>query len=185
MSRTRKTVYAAMCLALALVLPFLTGQIPQIGKMLSPMHIPVFLCGFLCGWQWGLLVGFVAPILRSLLFGMPAFFPGACAMAFELATYGLLSGLLYGLLPKKKWAVMLSLVLAMLGGRAVWGLARYVFAGLQGSSFPFSAFVAGAFTNAIPGIILHLILVPLLVFALEKRPGETRPAAREGQSEGQ
>ena len=98
---TRSLVYAAVCLALALVLPFLTGQIPQIGQMLSPMHIPVFLCGFLCGWQWGLLVGFVAPILRSLLFGMPAIFPNACAMAFELATYGLLTGLLYDLLPRK------------------------------------------------------------------------------------
>lgn len=165
---TRNLVYSAVCLALALVLPFLTGQIPQIGKMLSPMHIPVFLCGFLCGWQWGLFVGFVAPILRSLLFGMPAFFPGACAMAFELATYGLMSGILYRLLPKKRWAVILTLVLSMLGGRAVWGLARYVFAGLQGSSFPFSAFVAGAFTNAVPGIILHLILVPLIVIAVDK-----------------
>ena len=165
---TRSLVYAAVCLALALVLPFLTGQIPQIGQMLSPMHIPVFLCGFLCGWQWGLLVGFIAPILRSLLFGMPTIFPNACAMAFELATYGLLTGLLYDLLPRKKWAVWLSLVLAMLGGRAVWGLVRSVFAGLQGSRFPFSAFLAGAFTNAIPGIILHLILIPLIVLALQK-----------------
>ena len=181
-NRTRNLVYAAVCLALALVLPFLTGQIPQIGKMLSPMHIPVFLCGFLCGWQWGLFVGLVAPILRSLLFGMPAFFPGACAMSIELATYGLLSGLLYSLLPRKKWAVIVSLVIAMLGGRAVWGLARYVFAGLQGSSFPMSAFVAGAFTNAIPGILLHLILVPVIVYALEKRPGGLRPAEREDQN---
>ena len=41
-------VLAAMFLALALVLPFLTGQIPQIGGMLLPMHLPVFLCGPLC-----------------------------------------------------------------------------------------------------------------------------------------
>ena len=164
---TRRLVYAAACLALAQVLPFLTGQIPQIGQMLSPMHIPVFLCGFLCGWPWGLLVGFAAPLLRSLLFGMPAFFPGACAMAFELATYGFLSGLLYRLLPKRKSSVYAALILSMLAGRAVWGLARYVFAGLQGSNFPFSAFVAGAFTNAIPGIILHIALVPLIIFALE------------------
>ena len=58
--RTWKITYSAVCLALALVLPFLTGQIPQIGKMLSPMHIPVYLCGFLCGWPWGLAVGFIA-----------------------------------------------------------------------------------------------------------------------------
>ena len=165
---TLKLVYSAVCLALALVLPFLTGQIPQIGKMLSPMHIPVFLCGFLCGWQWGLLVGLVAPLLRSLLFGMPAFFPGACAMAFELATYGFLCGLLYRVLPRSKGNVYLVLILSMLGGRVVWGFARYVFAGMQGSRFPFSAFIAGAFTNAIPGIALHLALVPLIVLALQK-----------------
>ena len=36
---TKKLCYAAVCLALAMVLPFLTGQIPQIGQALSPMHL--------------------------------------------------------------------------------------------------------------------------------------------------
>lgn len=165
---TRKLVYSAVCLALAMVLPFLTGQIPQIGQALSPMHIPVFLCGFLCGWPWGMLIGFIAPLLRSLLFGMPAIFPGACAMAFELATYGFLSGLLYRTFPKKTGYIYVTLIIAMLGGRIVWGIARYIFAGLSGSSFPRSAFIAGAFTNAIPGIILHIILIPLIIIALER-----------------
>ena len=57
-------VLAAMFLALALVLPFLTGQIPQIGGMLLPMHLPVFLCGLICGWRYGAVVGFVAPLMR-------------------------------------------------------------------------------------------------------------------------
>ena len=60
----RSLIYAALCLALCLYLPFLTGQIPQIGKALSPMHIPVLLCGFLCGWPYALAVGFIAPFLR-------------------------------------------------------------------------------------------------------------------------
>ena len=42
-SLLRHMVYAAVCLALCMVLPFLTGQIPQIGSALSPMHIPVLL----------------------------------------------------------------------------------------------------------------------------------------------
>ncbi|MBR0352226.1 MAG: ECF transporter S component [Oscillospiraceae bacterium] len=169
MSRnTKKLCYAAVCLALAMVLPFLTGQIPQIGQALSPMHIPVFLCGFLCGWPWGLAVGFIAPLMRSVLFGMPAIFPGACAMAFELATYGAVSGILYKVLPKKILYIYVTLIIGMLCGRIVWGIARYVFAGLQGSSFPMSAFVAGAFTNAIPGIILHIVLIPLIVIALQR-----------------
>jgi thiamine transporter ThiT len=165
---TKKLVYSALCLALCLVLPFLIGQIPQIGQMLSPMHIPVFLCGFLCGWPWGLAVGFIAPLLRSVLFHMPAMYPGAISMAFELATYGAVSGLLYHLLPKKNGYIYVALIVAMLCGRVVWGIARYIMAGLSGSSFPWSAFLAGAFTNAIPGIILHIVLIPVLVMALKR-----------------
>ena len=45
--QVRKLTYAALFLAIAMVLPFLTGQIPEIGSMLSPMHIPVLLCGFI------------------------------------------------------------------------------------------------------------------------------------------
>ena len=167
-TKTLKLTYAAVCLALAMVLPFLTGQIPQIGQALSPMHIPVILCGFLCGWPWGLVVGFIAPLLRSLLFGMPQMMPGAISMAFELATYGALTGLLYKAFPKKVPFIYVTLILAMIGGRMVWGLARYVLAGLSGSDFPFSAFVAGAVTTAIPGIILHIVLIPLLVIALQR-----------------
>ena len=165
---TKKLSYAAVCLALAMVLPFLTGQIPQIGQMLSPMHIPVFLCGFLCGWPWGIVVGFIAPLLRSVLFGMPAFFPGACAMAFELATYGFVSGVLYKRLPDRTSSIYIALIAAMICGRIVWGIARYVFAGLSGSSFPMSAFIAGAVTNAIPGIILHIVLVPIIIIAMKR-----------------
>ncbi len=54
----RQMVLAALFLALCLLLPFLTGQIPEIGSLLLPMHFPVFLCGFVCGRLWGLAVGF-------------------------------------------------------------------------------------------------------------------------------
>ena len=165
---TKKLCYAAACLALAMVLPFLTGHIPTIGQMLSPMHIPVLLCGFLCGWPWGLVVGFTAPLLRSVLFGFPAFFPGACSMAFELAIYGFVSGILYKRLPDKTSSIYIALIAAMVCGRIVWGIARYVFAGLSGSTFPMSAFIAGAVTNAIPGIILHIILIPLIIIAMKR-----------------
>ena len=163
-----KMVYAAIFLALALVLPLLTGQIPEIGSALSPMHIPVLLCGFLCGWPWGMAVGFIAPLLRSVTFGMPPMIPGAVAMAFELAVYGALAGLLYSLLPRKNWAIYVTLIVAMIAGRIVWGLVRLVIAGLTGNAFTMAAFLAGAVTNAVPGIILHIVLIPILVMALER-----------------
>lgn len=163
----RKLTYAALFLALALVLPFLTGQIPQIGSALSPMHIPVLLCGFLVGWPWGLAIGFISPLLRSVIFGMPVMVPGAVAMAFELAVYGLVSGILYRLLPKKKWSIYVTLIVAMLAGRVIWGIARLIIASLSGNSFTWALFLAGAFTNAVPGIILHIVLIPVIVMGLE------------------
>ena len=163
-----KLVYSAFCLALAMVLPFLAMQIPQIGKMLGPMHIAIFLCGFLCGAPYGAAVGFAAPLLRSLWLGQPALFPDAVGMAFELCTYGLLSGLFYRIFPKKAPYTYLSLVLSMIGGRLVWGAVRFIISGFTTSGFSFSMFMAGAFTNAIPGIILPIVLVPVIVIALRK-----------------
>ncbi len=166
-SKVSRMVLAAMFLALALVLPFLTGQIPQIGSALSPMHIPVLLGGFFCGPWYALVVGFIAPLLRSVLFGMPPLMPTAVAMSFELATYGLVAGLLYQLLPKKIINIYVSLISAMLAGRVVWGVARVILYGLGQSSFGWAAFMSGAFINAIPGIIVHIILIPILVIALK------------------
>lgn len=101
MKQTRKLVLSAFFMALGIVLPFLTGQIQQIGNKLLPMHIPVLLCGFICGWQYGLAVGLFTPLLRSVMFGMPSLMPTAAAMAVELAVYGLTAGLLYTKLPKR------------------------------------------------------------------------------------
>ncbi len=164
----KRLVYAALCLALCMVLPLLTGQIPQIGRQLSPMHIPVFLCGFLCGWPWGLAVGAIAPLLRSVLFGMPPMYPEAVCMAFELATYGAVTGILYRILPRKPWSVYVALIAAMLAGRVVWGIVRWALLGLAGTQFTMQMFLAGAVLNAIPGIILHIVLIPLIVLALNK-----------------
>ena len=164
----RKLTYAALYLAIALVLPFITGQIPEIGAMLCPMHIPALLCGFMCGWPWGLAVGFIAPLLRGVLFGMPVLFPTGIAMAFELAVYGGMAGLLYSRLPRKTWITYAALLAAMIAGRLAWGLVHVVIAGFTGSEFTAALFLAGAVTNALPGIALHILLIPALVIAMER-----------------
>lgn len=158
---------AALFLALAYVMPFLTGQIPEIGAMLCPMHLPVLLCGFICGPLFGLAVGLAAPIFRSLTLGMPMFFPSAVCMAFELAAYGAISGLMHKTLPRKKPFIYCSLFTAMLSGRLVWGAAMFVCLGMSGGHFTLAAFLAGALTNAVPGIVLQIVLVPVLVMLLE------------------
>lgn len=164
----KKLTLSAMFLALAFVMPFLTGQIPQIGSMLCPMHIPVLLCGFFCGAPWGMAVGFIAPLLRSFTLGMPPMFPTAFCMAFELATYGFVAGWLYKKMPKKKINVYISLLCAMLMGRLVWGAVMFVCMGLDVSAFGLQAFMAGAVLNAVPGIVLQIVLIPVVVITLEK-----------------
>ncbi len=160
-------ILAALFLALAYVMPYLTGQIPELGSALCPMHIPVLLCGFLCGPLWGLTVGAIAPLFRSLTLGMPPFFPEALCMAFELAVYGAFSGLLHRMLPRKKPFVYVSLIGAMIAGRIVWGAAMLLCLGAE--KFTFAAFIAGAFTNALPGIAVQIILIPILVMMLNDR----------------
>ncbi len=159
----------AMFLAIGLVLPLLTGQIPQIGSMLLPMHIPVFLCGLICGWQYGAVIGFILPLLRYVIFGMPVLFPTGIAMSFELLTYGLVAGLLYGI---SRWqciiALYRSMLAAMLAGRVVWGAVQMILLGISGNIFTWRMFMAGAFLNAVPGIIVQLILIPGIMVALNR-----------------
>ena len=162
-----KLILSSLFLALAFVMPFMTGQIPEIGAQLCPLHIPVFLCGFICGWPWGLAVGFIAPLFRSLILGMPPLFPTAVCMAFELAAYGAISGVLHRVFPRKKPYIYCSLLGAMVLGRLVWGIAMFICMGVSGGSFTFVAFITGAFTNAIPGVIVQLVLIPILVMILD------------------
>ena len=163
-----KITLSGVFLALAFVLPFLTGQIPEIGSMLCPMHIPVLLCGFICGWKYGLIVGFVTPLLRSVTLSMPPLYPTALAMAFELATYGVLSGLLYNLLPKERFSVYPTLLISMICGRIVWGLVMVCLMGFDFDKFGLSTFWLNGFANAFPGIILQIILVPIIVMVYNK-----------------
>lgn len=161
-----KMILAGLFLALAYVMPFLTGQIPSVGNMLCPMHIPVILCGFICGWQYRLLIGVMAPLLRSLTLGMPPIFPTAAAMAFELATYGAISGILYQVLPKKKPFIYVALLIAMIVGRLVWGLVTFICMSVSGNEYTFALFIASAVTNAIPGIVVQIVLIPILVMVI-------------------
>ena len=165
---TVRMTVSAMLLALGLLLPFLTANNRALGNMLSLMHIPVLLCGFICGWPWGLAVGLITPLLRSLIIGMPPMVPAALAMAAELAAYGAIAGILYKKLARGIPGILVSLIAAMLVGRAVWGIASFVIFSFMGTPFTFNAFLMAAFVTPWPGIVLHLILIPAILIALER-----------------
>lgn len=185
----RNMTLSAMFLAIGMLLPFLTGQLQQIGNMLLPMHLPVFLCALICGWKYGVPMAFILPIFRSLVFGMPPIFPTAISMAFELATYAFAAGFLY---EKSRWqcvkALYRCIIAAMIAGRAVWGAVQAVLLGASGNALTFKAFMTSAFINAWPGIILQLVFIPAVMVALDRAKlvpfSKTRKKSALGSAQG-
>lgn len=172
--RTKKLILSALFLAAGIILPFITMQIPAIGNMLCPMHIPVLLCGFVCGGPYGLVVGLMTPLVRSMLTGFPTLYPTALSMAVELAVYGGLTGMLYPKVvgkAKEIFGIYVVLLVSMLSGRVVWGVASVILYRIVGNVFTWQIFAAQAFVNAIPGIALQLVLIPIIVRRLQKASG--------------
>lgn len=165
---TRKLILGGLFIALAYLLPYLTGNLGELGRMLAPMHLPVLLAGFACGGPVALIVGFVSPLLRSALVGMPPLFPTAVSMAAELAAYGFFASLFYNKLPKKPLNIYLSLILSMLCGRVIGGAMQFILSFAVGKPFTLGMFITANFVTILPAIILQLLLIPILVIALER-----------------
>ena len=164
MKKTLKhLVISVICLATAIILPFWTGQVPEIGSMMCPMHIPILLCGYFCGGIWGLGTGAVAALLCSFMFGMPELYPQAICMAFELAAYGCTMGILKSKFQNVKLGIFANLACAMIIGRIVWGIAMFACMGFKPAKNGLGDFFAGAVTNAIPGIVVQFALIPVFI----------------------
>lgn len=160
---------SSLFFAIAIVLPFFTGQIREIGKMLLPMHLPIFLCGLICGPYYGLIVGLITPIFRSIVVGMPVLYPNALAMAVELASYGFISGFIYKNSKNKTiFSIYKSLIIAMILGRIIWGICQVLLMQMVGNAFTFTLFIANGFLSGIPGIIMQLVLIPIIITAINK-----------------
>ncbi len=161
MSRLQRLVLTAWLLALGLVLPMAFGQLPQIGRMLLPMHIPVFLCAFLCGKRMAAGMAFLLPLVRYALFLLPAF---PVAVALELATYAAVTGWMYERCAvSSPRAVYTSLLLAMVCGRVVRLVAQGGFLLLAGAPGVIPAFLTGTMAVGLIGAAAHLVLVPPIV----------------------
>lgn len=172
-SKTQKLIYSAMFLAIGMILPLLTSQIKEIGDSLLPMHLAVMLCGVICGWKYGLIVGFILPFLRSVIFSIPSLYPNAVWMSVELATYGFLIGFLYNsFLKKQVWWLYCCMVITMIAGRIVWGITKACLLGFRGETFAFGGFIAGGFIDAIPGIIIQLVLIPIIILTIQRKVDE-------------
>ncbi len=163
--KTNRIVLSGMLAAVGVLLPFITAHAFGVpGTILLPMHIPVFLIGLLCGPLYGAIGGIMIPVMSSLLTGMPTAFPMLPIMAGELFTYGVISGILYR---RFKFSIYPSLLLAMLGGRVVYGL---IFAAMffVNSDKLKALSVPGALLQGLPGIIVQLVLIPIIVTTVNK-----------------
>ena len=169
-TKTARITGTALCMALGLILPSFFHMIGA-GPTFLPMHIPVLLCGLLFGWQYGIVCGIFVPLVSSLLTGMPPLFPIGAAMVFELGAYGGLAGLFYR---KLSFNIYPALICSMLGGRIVSGVANAVLMGIAGKSYGLRAFIAASFVTSLPGIIIQIVIIPIIIFALEKSGVITR-----------
>lgn len=163
----REFMITAMCISLCIILPIAFHLIPNLGSIFSPMHIPVFLCGLTCSWQFGLLCGIVGPFFSSLLTQMPplAYLP---AMLFELAAYGIVSGVIMKHIHTKKllFDLYISLIISMIIGRVVAGIVNAFF--FQLGKYSLSIWIGSYFISAWPAIIMHLLFIPSIYTILEK-----------------
>lgn len=167
MSSTKKLTMSAMIVAIGIILPILIRMIPNGGVLFSPMHIAPLLAGLAVGPVYGVVVGVLCPILNSMISGMPQGLT-LIAMCFELPTYGLVSGLLMMVLKDKnsKIQVYTSLVIAMLVGRIVGGIVQATLLGTQ--NYSLKIWATSYFVSTAPAIVIHIILIPIVYFALKK-----------------
>ena len=156
----------AVCIALCVVLPIAFHSIPNAGSVFLPMHIPVLICGMICGWPYGFICGLMGPLLSSALTGMPpiAMLP---AMMVECGMYGLVSGLMLKFVHTKSTYgdLYIALVVAMLAGRVVSGIAKAL---IFTPGLAMSAWITASFVTALPGILIQLVFLPSVVFTLMK-----------------
>ena len=168
MTSSKRTTLCAVCIALCYVLPIAFHGV-GLGGALSPMHIPVLLCGIVCGGGAGFLCGLIGPVLSSLLSGMPPMLM-LVRMIPELCVYGLTAGFAMKKLHTGSDAkdVYISLIMAMIAGRIVGGIASAVFYTVTSGVYSVALWFTSYFVEGIPGIAAHLVLVPVLVFSLQK-----------------
>lgn len=168
LSSMKRISLCAMCVALCYVLPIAFHAI-GLGSVLSPMHIPVLLCGLVCGGGYGLICGILGPVLSSLISSMPPMMM-LLRMIPELCVYGLAGGLAMRFIRTGRAAldVYIALVIAMIAGRIVGGIASAIFYTVTSGVYSLALWATSYFVEALPGIAAHLILVPILVFTLSK-----------------
>ena len=57
----------------------------------------------------------------------------------------------------------------MIAGRIVWGIVYAALLSFSGDTLTWNLFITSAVVNAVPGIIIQLVLVPSLMIFIKKK----------------
>ena len=166
MSSVKKMCICAFLTAMCYVLPQAFHILP-LGVALSPMHLPVLLCGLVCGWPYGLACGVLGPLLSHLLSSMPPL-TALISMVPELGVYGLIAGLGMQRIRTGKTLLdlYLSLLPAMVLGRAAGGVAQALLYLSNVESYTVAMWAGAYVVGTLPAVVLQLVVLPALVWGL-------------------
>lgn len=136
----------------------------SLGEIFLPMHLPIILLGLIAGPMVGFVGGVSAPVISFLIVGMPVGFI-LPFIVIEMAAYGFVSGII-----RSTRMISFSKVLVtQISGRLVRAVAViagvYVFSvDKLNVSIIWDSIIVG-----IPGIILQLCLLPMVIYAIERK----------------
>lgn len=163
-SKAKHITHSALFLALGLIVPQVFHLFGGTGPIFLPMHIPVLLAGFFLGAKYGAIIGFLTVLLSASITGMPPI-PIIYFMLAEVTVYGLIAGLFYR---KLKLNIYISLISAMIIGRIALAISVYGLQPLLGLQLSPKGYMIGALTSGLPGMIIQLVLIPIIVYSIER-----------------
>ncbi|WP_411678831.1 ECF transporter S component [Clostridium thailandense] len=164
-SNLQQMIRASLLIALGLILPYLFHGVKDAGTVFLPMHIPILIGAFILQPYYALCVGVLTPLLSHIFTGMPPF-PFVYIMIFELASYGLFISIFYN---KFKIGVYPSLISGMILGRIINILGTFVLLHIiMSKPFNLGVVASGLFLKGLPGIVIQIVLIPIIVYAVQK-----------------
>lgn len=168
---TIKTLISAGLIAMAVILPQIVHLVAgaQGGMVWLPMYLPILIGGALLGVKWGLGVAIVSPILSFLITSaISSPMPALSRLPFmiaELCVFALVSGMFSKAISKHTWMVIPAMLSAIVAGRLSFLALVAIFDSVSSLSV---GLVYDQILMSWPGIILSLVLVPLIIFILNK-----------------
>ena len=160
----RDYLLGGLFLALSLVIPVIFHAL-GLGPAFLPMFFPIILSGFMVSLPVALSVGILAPVTSMFLTGMPPVYP---PIVFIMMIEGLvLAGIPAVLYQKYKWKVFPVLFMTMIGDRLV--LFWCILIIMKWLKLPGEILGLAFVLRGIPGIVLIFIVIPPLVWSLEKK----------------